>query len=415
MWPQTDAKAVDNSICYHACKFVEARSELVDLPVTSIVQKLERIYAETKVIWDGWPKDFERFVREAVDWDASPGWPWRKAYPTNRDLFLFDGVRCDKSRVDMVEESVKRRWSGLLENPESDPIYCFVKQEPHKISKADKKAWRLISGVGLTDTLVDRILYGKWLQSMIDFWPQIPSKAGWSPQQGGFRWMAKSFRGKIPVSIDKSAWDWTVNRWHIDIIEQLVPRMLFRIDDDWKRVFKHRIYSMYYTGFPLFKLACGCCYRQLVTGIQKSGCLGTIAFNSIWQIAAHLASGGLETDLIYSLGDDTVQELNYGEDYLVRLRRTGALIKEVDIGTPIKFGGHVFDLDTCVPAYRAKHMYNLYYLDDRFAKETLDSYRHLYALDERVSHYLEELVLKLVGCQGVMSREYLREWYMALE
>jgi hypothetical protein len=381
-----------------------------------ILQKIERQYCATKVCWKGWPKDFRKFVVGALDWNASPGWPWKKHYPTNRDLFKFDGFNVDPVRLAMVERAVIDRWNELMEGVASDPIFLFIKPEPHKLSKADRRAWRLISGVGLTDTLIDRILYGDWLDEVIRRWIEVPSKAGWSPQQGGFRWMARCFRGKEPLSIDKSSWDWTVNEWHVAIIEMLIPRMIFSIDDGWRTVFRNRMRALFHAGFPRFKMACGCVSYQLVTGILKSGFLGTIGLNSILQFADHLAAGGSEDDLFFSMGDDTVQENVYDlEGYLRGLRATGALVKEVDIGFPIKFAGHEFDEDKSVPSYRSKHMFSLHYLDDRVASETLDSYRHLYALDDRVSDFLEMESLRLFGPENLLSRVYLRQWYLSLE
>lgn len=415
-WPDTDAEAIDTSLCYHARKFKESHAnvEIENLP--DVVNTLERIYISTKVIWDGWPDDFGKFLRESLDWNASPGWPWKKHYPTNRDLFLFDGVNLDETRVAMVEYAVRQRWNALLKGVEADPIFLFIKPEPHKISKVLKKSWRLISGVGLTDTLVDRILYGKWLDEMIKRWPEIPSKAGWSPQQGGFKWMARAFRGKTPVSIDKSAWDWTVNEWHVGVIERLVPRMIFGTNETWRTIFRNRMRAMFHAGYPRFKENCGCEFVQQVTGIMKSGCLGTIGFNSILQQADHLAAGGSEFDLFFCLGDDTVQEdTGVDEEYMRRLKKTGAIVKEVDVGFPIKFGGHEFDENSCVPAYRSKHMYALHHLNPKFSAETLDSYRHLYALDDEVSEFLEHQTLMIHGPTGMPSRQYLCDWYLAME
>jgi len=419
VWPKVDTKAVDESLCYHAKRFVEASSQLdqsLMTKTTGIVQKLERMYSSTKVVWKGWPSDFRKFIVSSVDWNSSPGWPWKAHWTTNRDLFGFDGVNVDPLKLAMVENAVRLRWEELKIGVVADPIFPFVKPEPHKVSKADRKAWRLISGVGLTDTLVDRILYGDWMDEMIERWIEIPSKAGWSPQQGGFKWLAKSFRDKVPLSVDKSSWDWTVNEWHVAILERLVPRMLFGIGDDWNAVFRNRMRALFHAGFPVFKMSCGCKFEQLVTGIMKSGCFGTIGFNSICQVASHLSAGGSETDLFFSLGDDTVQEMV--KDlvvYMSALKATGAIVKEADVGFPIKFGGHDFSEDGCEPSYRSKHMFLLRYLDADVAAETLDSYRHLYALNEEVGDFLEKETLRLFGPKDVLSRDYLREWYLSLE
>lgn len=421
-WPKTDIEAIDESLCYHSCRFQQSVGQ-VDISfynkIPTIVNALERLYCSTKVRYTGWPRDFHKFIRESVDWNSSPGWPWKQQFPTNRDLFMFDGVNLSHERVLMVEAAVIQRWIDLEKGCKADPIHVFVKEEPHKKIKIKDKVWRLISGVGLTDSLVDRILYGNWLDKMIENWSEIPSKAGWTPQLGGFKWLAKAFRCKEPISIDKSSWDWTVNSWHVQVLMRLIPRMIFdRQYDGWDTVFNNRMLSLYGAGNVVFKPACGCEFTQLIDGIQKSGCLGTIAFNSILQVAIHLAAGGLEEDLIFSLGDDTVQErpknipLNLYQD---NLRKTGAIVKETDEGWPIVFGGHVINETISLPSYTSKHMFQLLYLDERFGPETLESYRHLYALHDGVSDFLESLALRKYGPKDLLSREYLREWYLANE
>jgi len=416
VWPETDAEAVDESLCYHARQYIKANETYNPEILQPVLAPLERAYAPTKVVWAGWPTDFRKFVLKKIEWQASPGWPWKKHYPTNKDLFLFDGITVDPGRVAMVEEAVRRRWNELLDMPTADPIFLFVKPEPHKISKADKRSWRLISGVGITDTMIDRILFGDWLDNCIAKWQQIPSKAGWAPQMGGFKWITKAFRGREPMSIDKSSWDWTVQGWHVDVIRELIPRMIFGTTPEWQRVFDNRISALYHPGVPRFKTTCGCEFIQLVKGIQKSGMLGTIGFNSIWQFADHLAIGGDEDNIFFSLGDDTAQErLDFTDLYLENLKLTGAIVKEVDYGFPMKFGGHDMTERSSRPSYRAKHAFTLHYLERKVEAETMDSYRHLYAMDDEFSEYLEKQALSMFGPSGLLSRKYLRDWYLALE
>lgn len=416
-WPDVTYEAVNESLCYHSRKHLEACNNFDARnfdAIDRVVRALERMYSSTKVVGSGVPEDWAKFIRENVDWDATPGWPWRKNFPTNRDLFGFDGVTVLVERVEMVRVAVLDRLNALLDGPASDPIYLFIKREAHKKKKIDNKSWRLISGVGLTDCLVDRILYGDWLDRMVENWLEIPSKAGWAPQKGGFIWMAKAFGNNVPVSIDKSAWDWTVQEWHVDVMEKLVPRMIFGRDENWDAMFHNRMTALFRSGNPVFKMACGCEFTQKVDGIQKSGCLGTIGFNSIWQVAIHLAAGGGEHDLIFSLGDDTVQE-EPNEAYYENLVGLGALVKEVDKGWPIKFGGHVITNGLCVPSYRGKHMFALKYLEPDVGFETLESYRHLYAMDDDVLPLLDDIVLSIFGPKDVMSDEYLKEWYLSFD
>lgn len=380
------------------------------------VPELERTFCSTKIVWSGWPTDFHKFIRDSIDWNSSPGYPLKTRYPTNREVFGFNGVSCDATQLALVEMMVRNRWEELLEGPTADPIHLFIKPEPHKKAKIEKKAYRLISSVSLIDTIVDRILYGEWLDEVIKRWIETPSKAGWSPQQGGYRWMAKAFRGLEPVSIDKSSWDWTVNSWHVDFLERLLPRMVFGRTEDWNIVFKNRMTATFRAGYPVFKTQCGCTFEQLVDGIMKSGMLATIILNTICQYGTHIAAGGSSKTLLMAIGDDTVQDGRYvTSEYIERLRKTGAIIKEQDWGWPIKFAGHEITENSCVPAYRAKHMFCLKYLDPKLAFETMESYRHLYALDDEVSVFLEKQALALFGPEDLLSREYLREWYESYE
>nr|WKV33168.1 MAG: RNA-dependent RNA polymerase [Riboviria sp.] len=419
VWPDCSYAAMDKSLCYHSRRFLESKNQVDDAmfdKIPYVVNTVERVYARTKVVWDGFPRDWDKFIREGVDWNSSPGWPWKRQYPTNRDLFGFDGVNLLPERVEMVRAAVEARWSKLRDEPYADPIHLFIKQEPHKRSKAKKEAWRLISGVGLTDTLVDRILYGAWLDKLIEDWPFIPSKAGWAPSANGFKFLTRKYRNREPVSIDKSSWDWTVGEWHIRVLTELVPRMVFRGGEDWDKVFHNRMKATYHAGYPRFKPGCECEFTQLVTGIQKSGSLNTIGFNSICQFADHIAAGGDENDAFDSLGDDTAQEMVADlEHYLDQLRKTGAIVKEIDRGWPIKFGGHEMTEEKSIPCYRGKHMFALLHLDDRFGPETLDSYRHLYALDPEMSDFLERLTLKMYGPKNVLSQQHLRDWYLAID
>ncbi len=421
VWPETDAEAVDESLCYHARMHQQAEKQVdidfVNTNFEKLLRRMEDLFGPSKVVMGGWPEDFEKFVIKSVDWNASPGWPWRQWAPTNRDVFGFDGLRCDPVKLKMVEQAVARRWVQLESEPEADPIYIFIKPEPHKISKKLKKSWRLISSVGLTDTLIDRILYGNWLDKMIDVCLEIPAKAGWTPQRGGYKWMSKVFRNSQPLSIDKSCWDWTVLEWHVRFLERFVPCMVLFTNSEWKTVFLNRMKALFYKGEVKYKLNCGCVFTQLVTGIQKSGCLGTIGFNSLWQAADKEVATNFEDTILFSLGDDTVEEQPKMplQHYLNNLRRTGAIVKEYDLGFPIKFGGHEFTETTCVPSYTAKHMYNLLHLDEQVAEETLTSYQFLYGFEENIRPFVQKLALEVAGPPAVLSDNYLWNWYTGID
>lgn len=357
-------------------------------------------------------------IGQHVEMRASPGWPYKRQYGTNKELFGWDGFAAQEDRLGMVKTAAINRLRQLLEKPLADPIYLFVKPEPHKIKKKKLGAWRLISGVGLIDTLIDRALYGHLLDCLTAKYREVPSKGGWAPQRGGYVLIQRSFVN--PMAIDKSAWDWTVQEWMVEVLREVLPRLIYGVTDEWRTLLTNRFLALY--SLAVFKPQCGCEFSQLVTGIQKSGCLGTLAFNSIWQYACHVLAlrRGKLTDPgnFFCLGDDTIQESFDSpmatEVYMRELARTGCTVKEADFGWPTTFAGHKIareDVDcACEPAYTSKHLYGLRYMSEEVRAETLVSYQQLYALKP----VMRELVQRLLADADVtlvLSPKRLEWWY----
>jgi len=349
---------------------------------------------------------------------ASPGWPYKRQYGTNKDLFGWDGFKAKEERLAMVVSAAESRLKQLEEEPVADPIYLFVKPEPHKLKKKKLGAWRLISGVGLIDTLVDRALYGHLLDRLTGKYRTVPSKGGWAPQRGGYRLIQRSFVN--PMAIDKSAWDWTVQEWMVEVLREVLPRLIVGVTEGWRNMLANRFVALY--SLAVFKPQCGCEFAQLVTGIQKSGCLGTLAFNSIWQYACHvlaLSRGKLaDPGAFFCLGDDTIQESFSNpmatERYMAELAHTGCVVKEADFGWPTTFAGHKIAREdvacTCEPAYTSKHLYGLRFLNEETRKETLISYQQLYALKPDFLELVQKILVR-EDVSLVTSRERLEWWY----
>jgi len=365
--------------------------------------------------------EFEQMVLETVDWTTSPGWPYRDSFSTNGELFGWDGVGVRPDRVMMMQEAVKQRIDVLRGDIEADPIYLFIKPEPHTKRKLDMGAYRLISGVGVIDRLVDEILYGRFLAKMVKNWEVIPNKAGWTPQMGGYRWVLD--RIVKPAAVDKSAWDWTMQGWIVKILEKLLVRLMkFRkirgsdVMEEYERILKNRFMALFL--YPTYKTAGGNVVEQRVYGIQKSGCLGTIGFNSIAQVALHLLAvirSVAPVPLPMALGDDTIQDIHQlkreeWDRYIEELGKTGCIIKEVEYR--FLFAGHEMFRTHVEPCYREKHLYTLIYAGGEELPELLMSYQFLYgySLDQDMRDVILELIRQYNPLQE-RSEAYIRNWY----
>jgi len=415
------------SFAYHTAKQAEATrncEEPTRLELEQILNDAEDAYAPAKVQWrspDDWVDALTVFnISRYVDMRSSPGWPWKTFHTTNAEVFGWNGVQAQEAKLRMVKVAVMSRLNELKSGEaRADPIYLFIKPEMHKRKKKENGAWRLISGVGLTDTLVDRALYGSLLDSTIEQYRRVPSKGGWSPQQGGYELVQRAF--VMPLAIDKSAWDWTVQAWHVDFLEQWIQRMHYGAPEWWASLLHTRLEALY--ADAVFKPQCGCEVRQKCVGIQKSGCLGTLAFNSVWQYAVHSLArrraGLVDPGAFYALGDDTLQECcgwssEQVDAYLHQLAKTGCVVKESERGWPTTFGGHVIRKEAggqaCVPAYVAKHLFELRYLREEVEAETLDSYQRLYALQPDMLGLIQALLAR-TRVDLVQSRARLDWWY----
>lgn len=324
-----------------------------------------------------------------VDKNSTPGYPLKKWAPTNGQLLYSNGfLRAD--RIDMLHEMVLQRVAQLHHGPASDPIYVFVKMEPHKKSKIDEGRFRLISGVSLIDNLVARHVFGELFERFVEHWSDTPVKVGWNPFSGG---QAHLWRVSKPYAmIDRSSWDWTFKEWEVDGVFEVLNRLMGGELPVWVRnhfvsVFKH---SIFYLGRDEIEL------KQIGGGMMKSGYYLTILVNSIAQVLVHKVACinlGVALPVPFCIGDDTLQpaagilnpdgtyvDLGDGKSYCGELESLGHILKpEFDFNW-IEFAGFKVNGYKVVPSYSKKHGFLVYHVDEELEAETLVSYARLYSL-----------------------------------
>lgn len=295
--------------------------------------------------------------------------------PTNRVLL---GAVEEANKLTFSEESVDYLWEivnvRIANKSEADPIRIFVKPEPHKLKKLEQSRYRLISSVSVVDQIIDHMLFDDMNLTMIDNYPSLPSKVGWSVVKGGWRMIPKV----VWMATDKSSWDWTVQPWLLELTLQL-RKLLCQGSahyQQWCDLADYRYQQLYQN--PLFILSNGILLRQRRSGIQKSGCVNTIADNSLMQWLLH-ARICLEMKLpvapMMATGDDVLQQpFPEFDAYLERMSQF-CNIKEAVLMN--EFAGMRFG-KTIEPSYFGKHAFNLLHLDPEVAADVALSYPILY-------------------------------------
>lgn len=316
---------------------------------------------------------YERVVREHITWQSSPGYPYLLEAPTNEVFFgVVNGVPS--------EEALRRVYqlvASRIQEGGSDPIRLFIKPEPHKIKKLEKGAYRLISSVSVVDQIIDHMLFAPMNDAMIENHLNLPAKIGWSPMKGGWKILPVNW-----MSLDKSAWDWSMMPWLIQQIHGLREQLCVNKNSQkfkrWQKVSQMRYQQLY--DKPLFVTSQGFYLRQINPGVQKSGCVNTISDNSIAQDFLHAVACIMSDQPItpqWSMGDDTYTKPPQDLRKYLEVLQQFCHLKFGAQGSEFA-GFRYFEGGYVEPMYRGKHAFNILHLNQNFAEEFVNSYTLLY-------------------------------------
>lgn len=291
----------------------------------------------------------------------------------------------DESRVAVLRYLTLERFNYMLENDfvDCDPIKIFIKQEPHKLRKLEEQRYRLIHGVSLVDCMLDRVLFGEMCRnaSHPNHILKTPCVVGWNPMRGGWRALALEFPDG-GLSIDRTAWDFTVQEWLVELWQDFLLDMHPNAPAWWQKMLRLRFTALFYSA--RFRFSDGVEIRQMIPGIMKSGCLLTLLLNSVGQTMVHaIVMHRLNLDpfenMPWCAGDDTLQHpCDYSDRYHEELDAL-CLIKEAEETKDYaEFVGFLFDKTGFYPSYWKKHLYQLRHLDPGVEMEALVSYQYLW-------------------------------------
>lgn len=413
-WPgESPDHPVDEleSLLVHADKYFRpsVHSEVpTERQRARILYECEQAYVSC--VWD-LPDDydtrasFERAVMR-LDMTSSPGYPYMKEHPTNRQWLGFNGVECNWVQLERLWYDVQlvfqRKFDHILR--------VFVKQEPHKIQKVLDNRWRLIMASPLCVQVAWHMMFDHLNDKEIQQSYYIPSQQGAVLVKGGWKQYREQWlQAGTVCGLDKSAWDWTAPIWAIELDLELRCRLgRGRRLVEWEQFAKHLYDSMFKDTYIM--LSNGQLFKQIVPGIVKSGCVSTISINSHCQVFLHiqysLSLGISIFPLPKCCGDDTLQ----AETHIFNLdvyERFGVIVKSV--ARSLEFMGHEITEDGPMPMYILKHLKKLQYVDENYLAEYLDSMARMYCHSRYFDFW--STVAQSLGYHLPLSRQAYLFWY----
>lgn len=337
-----------------------------------------------------------------LDFTSSPGYPYMLEKPTIGDWLGYEeGCGFNNVQVQKLWHDVQLVMRGDYEHI----FRAFVKDEPHKIAKAEQNRWRLIIASSLPVQIVWRLLF-KHQNTALNANPYLtPSKHGLVFCYGGWmRFLAMVHTQKLVFSRDISGWDVNAPGWVLHLVgkwRESWPGITL----EWKRL-KDMMYEDAYSSSRIL-FSNGVVVRQQYAGFMKSGCYNTIADNSLSMIAMHILAclrSGTPIGRIAATGDDVMQS-HLNDSYLDCLERTGCRVKEVI--HHIEFMGNHYKNGFPEPMYFQKHLVN-YITKPLVRDEVLDAYCRLYAYSDKFGFW--KRVAELARVQTHTSA-YYKFWY----
>lgn len=322
----------------------------------------------------------------------------------------WDGQSYNLDRLRYLRACVRQRWESLLKGElVADTLKVFVKQEPHKKSKLDEERYRLIMGVSVVDTMVDRLILGPVFRKVLQLAGVLPTWIGWTPLKSGLRCFKVKTRGKR-LCVDKSAWDWTVPNWLLNYVRIIIEQLHPDAPDWWKCILRRRFKLLFEDA--IFEFQDGVRIKQQFPGIQKSGSYGTIFVNSLSQVFVHNLIQewkDLQPTMIKALGDDTDQESNdQDKEYIDGWISLGFDVKWEVLDIP-EFCGFRLGQE-CYPVYVDKHAFVLQHLtlDPDIAVSFLRSYQLMYYAEPEKLSFIRKIIKARNLPEAYVTDQYLR-------
>lgn len=371
---------------------------------------MEEAYSACRVSVKGWDS-YDNFVRcvRALEFTSSPGYGYMWEKPTIGEWLGFNGVEFDGFQLMKLWDRV----CGLIAHRDFSEVYwrVFIKQEPHKLSKAASGRWRLIMCPPLHVQVAWQMVFSGMNSAEIDESFNIPSQQGIVLCFGGWKMYKRLWDQQgLSCGTDKTAWDWTFPPWLFELDLRFRERLAIDASEEWSS-FARSLYEDAFRDTKVF-LSDGRCFQQEFWGVMKSGCVSTISTNSHGQVLLHCF-------YCYALdlpvrpfpavcGDDELKHPGHVLNLDV-YESFGVKIKSVS--DTLEFVGHEFRETGPMPMYMGKHGFKIQYTADSVLVDALDSYLRNYAHCEDLFLFYKTLAERLGLGRQMYSRRYYLYWY----
>nr|QIJ70122.1 RNA-dependent RNA polymerase [Mlepnos solemo-like virus] len=432
-WPETDCAAIKRSFAIQLEYRKRAEGSYRKFTKRERAFAISWALKRNKITFDA-PRldDLDYEIRRALrtlDPRSSTGLGVFESYPTIGDALGWNGfcytsssnlatlAQYVKARINCLcsedyyrshftalsqgsESSQRMRWRRYAPDAPTD-VKLFVKDEPHKDSKIVEGRYRLISCFSLVDQVVDKILFGRHVQSSIDNFGSTSTKGGWAPFPGGYKELLAQFPLQESAAVDKTAWDQTFHEATL----KLCLEIFFSQCRNPTARFRRAVYSRVMETMgcaKVYRFPDGTRYRQNFIGRMESGWTWTLHGNSLGQevqhlitcyrVAKELGKCAIALRLLnapplaWIIGDDVLMKwldiVSHSwllDLYHKHLNTTGCIAKFVK--NTREFAGYAYlDKERIVPIYPNKHKFALMYVHPDQEQEMLESYFMLYSM-----------------------------------
>lgn len=235
---------------------------------------------------------------------------------------------------------IERVQSGLC-----DIVRWFIKDEPHRLAKAQQGLWRLIAHCAFVDQLVARVLHSRQNKRELANWAVIPSQPGFGFQNSESRSLFASsvfLRGDMIASSDVIRWDWSAREWML-WMDLVVRYNLQKFPDaeTARRWWNASANALHCVIHAVFAYSDGFVFQQLFRGLMKSGWYLTSSTNSRMRAALAMLVGA---SWAKTMGDDCVEKAaaNAVREYARRGFEMKDWMESMD---QVEFCSHIFRRD----------------------------------------------------------------------
>jgi hypothetical protein len=253
-------------------------------------------------------------------------------------------------------------------------------------------------------------LYGDFLKMMIVKHPDLPYMPGWTWLKGGYAHISRRFSD--PVSTDRSGFDFTWQKDHVEFLISLVCGYMNITAKPERQQMSNHIWSLFSGNIWHFGTTV---IQQKSIGIMKSGSLGTIAFNSMLVEAQYQLAcirSGQVPKATACMGDDFVFERPDMpiDQFLAFLNSTGTIVKDHVADGKVHFCSQIMTENDfkAEPEKLEGQWAKLTLVDDDHFDEALCSRQYMYSFQPELLEVVHEALRRRNRDDLVIDPDRLR-------